>query len=217
VRVRDAVVACAIAVALVATLSSCSSVPGPRTTPNAVERQAVAAASQYFPQSGDDIEWVQLWTIAQAAPAIESCVDLRSGGVVQADIKFSPAGEFAYTFTFDLVSTKAVDVQRYGSAMGATRVIDDCLAQTPIDNRVFRLDASRVDELYSYYDTRLRRCLIAHGHRIDPAPTRTQFLRQRREGAPWSPYDQVVVRTRAEWYALSDSCPVLPPDLAFGL
>ncbi|MEP6842500.1 MAG: hypothetical protein ABJA11_03195 [Pseudolysinimonas sp.] len=214
-RLRDAVVACAVA--LVAALSSCSSSPGPRTTPNAVERQAVAAASQYYPQSSDDIEWVQLWTITQAGPVIESCVELRSGGVVQADIKFSPGGEFGYIFTFDLVSTKSVDVQRYGSSMGATRVINDCIAQTPIDNRMFRLDASRVDELYSYYGIRLRRCLIAHGQRIAPAPSRTQFLRQRRAGTTWSPYDQVVVKTRADWYALSDSCPVLPPDLAAGL
>jgi hypothetical protein len=32
-------------------------------------------------------------------------------------------------------------------------------------------------------------------------------------GAPWNAYEQVRVKTRAEWYALSDACPAFPPEI----
>lgn len=182
-------------------------------TPNAVELQSLAEATGSSPPSADPVDWVQLWTLAQAAPAVESCVGFRSGGVVKADVGFSPTGDFAYTFTFDLDLTDATAIQRYASASAATRVIDACRAETPIDLRTARVPASRGDALYSYDQTVLRRCLVAHGQPIDPAPSRSTFLRDRRNGVTWSPYDQVFVRTRAEWYALSDACPTLPPAL----
>ncbi|MEO6114870.1 MAG: hypothetical protein ABIP33_00640 [Pseudolysinimonas sp.] len=201
----------AVALVVVAGLASCAPSTAPRTTPNAIERRALAAASSSTP-SNDPVDWVQLWTLNQAGTAIESCVDFHSGGVVKADVGFSPTGDFAYTFTFDLDATEAVAIQRYASSAEATRVIDECRAQTPIDTRVSRLPPTRADGLYSYDRTVLRRCLIEHGQPIDPAPSRSRYLQQLRDGTIWSPYDQVFVQTRAEWYALSDACPSLPSN-----
>jgi hypothetical protein len=44
-------------------------------------------------------------------------------------------------------------------------------------------------------------------------PSRADFESRLRTEQPSSPYDTVVVPTRAAWYALSDACPAMSATL----
>jgi len=96
----------------------------------------------------------------------------------------------------------------------AQRLIDGCIAEYPIDFRLFSVPADEWGALYAYDLTVLRRCLLAHGQAVPPMPSREQFVNTLRASAPWNAYEQVRLKSRAGWYALADACPALPADLA---
>ena len=78
---------------------------------------------------------------------------------------------------------------------------------------MLRLARDEWDALYSYELTTLRPCLLAHGYPMRSMPSRVDFEALLRIEKPWSPYDTVMVPSRAAWYALSDACPPLPAAL----
>jgi hypothetical protein len=93
------------------------------------------------------------------------------------------------------------------------RLLDSCVAAYPIDRRLWLIPEADRGALYSYDLTVLRRCLLVHGQRVPKMPSRTRFENLLRASAPWNAYDLVVVENRAAWYALSDTCPALPPGI----
>ena len=187
----------------------------PRTAPDPLERAALADAQQRAMRDGVPIAadvWTQLWTPRQAAVQIRSCVYYGSGGVLW--FEAAPLAQQAFTGSiFGRVSALAApggfDDQR---AVG--RLLDSCIAAYPIDRRLWLIPERDRAALYSYDLTVLRRCLLAHGQPVPRMPSRARFEDLLRTGTPWNAYDLVVVDNRAAWYALSDSCPALPPDIA---
>ncbi len=91
--------------------------------------------------------------------------------------------------------------------------VDPCYAAHPVDTRVFAMSEPQRIQLFGYYLTFLDRCVLAQGFRVDRIPQRAAFLSAINDGMPWSPYDRVTVKTRAEWFALSDACPPVPADI----
>lgn len=203
-----------VAVALAVALVACAQPPAARTAPNPVERAALAAAGDVFRPVGGTPPWIQLWTPAQMDDVVERCISRRTHGIVRADVLYV-AGVIGINYDYgDLGGASADDIARFTTGPGLERVAGECFAATPVDDRVEHIATGRWKALYSYDVTVLRRCLIAHGQMVPLPPSRERFEALLRGQAPWSPYDHVVVRTRAEWYALSDACPALPPGLA---
>lgn len=208
-----------LAVALAAALLSCSApVSAPeRTEPNSVERSAVAvaqpASSPLPTRSG---AWTQLWTTNQAGGVIEHCVDRESGGFLA--VRIGPLqGATAVDIEYGIVGNFSIRDNPFTPPATAAELVAGCVASAPIDAR--RLLVPRRDwaGLYSYDVTVLRRCLIEHGQAVPSAPDRPSYEHLLRGGQPWSPYDQVRVRDRVAWYALSDACPALPVGIAADL
>lgn len=201
-----------------AMLAGCADTPAPRTAPNAIERAALAQAGGFFGTATRGTgEWIQLWTPRQAGAAIKSCVNRLSDGLVDAAVQVDTQGGIGVSLSYGLGGASTDDVNRFMERKAVQQVVDRCIASTPIDTRVSHLAISSWPALYSYDATSLRRCLIARGQTVDRIPDRSLFESLLRAGVPWSPYDQVVVTKRAEWYALSDACPALPAGLARGL
>lgn len=210
----------AAGVAVAVALSACS-VPSRRTTPDQVERAAVAAAqlpATYDRVPVDDGGWVQLWTPTQAGIRIAKCVDRGSEGLVE----FTPGplalNTSGLTYTVGLTDTTSSADSRVGppSFDGATvqRLVDRCIADHPADFRLFAVPARDRAALYAYDATLLRRCLMSHGQQVPRLPTRERFERLIRASAPWNADELVVVKDRAAWYALADACPLLPTSIA---
>ena len=209
----------AAAALLLVLASACSAAPPPRTAPDRVERAALAEARQWALRDGIPIAadvWTQLWTPTQAGTVLSSCVTRGSGG----DLKLvtEPLAHESETLSY------GVEPSGDGSSTGALtdfddvraihRIVDSCIAAYPIDFRLARVPEKDRDALYSYDLTMLRRCLIAHGHRVHRLPSRTRFDNLMRASAPWNAYDLVVVKDRAAWYTLADACPALPAAIA---
>lgn len=207
--------------ALALVLSACTVEPPPRMTPNGIERTALANARNIFRTTNGAASWVQLWTVSQAGAAVEKCINLGSNGAVNAQVTFSTGGvEFGYGFGYGhgtLAGASSPDISRYTSPDTVQQLASQCFAATPVDDRVLHLTVGSWAALYSYDVTVLRRCLMAHGESVARPPGRERFENLLRAGTPWSPYDGVVVRDRAAWFALSDACPALPAALSTGL
>ncbi|HEY4152526.1 MAG TPA: hypothetical protein VGM38_04330 [Pseudolysinimonas sp.] len=203
---RDA--AAVLAVIAVALLTGCVSTPHApsRTAPNDVERAAVSRTTQAFlAETGDTrLPWVQLWTVAQFASEMQDCAAVESHG--QLSLTFGLPG-------LSIPSYRIVGSGSEPDEAEAARIIERCAAATPLDDRVLRLPRDQWDALYSYELTTLRPCLLAHGFSVRAMPTRAEFENRLRAELPSSPYDSVIVQTRAAWYALSDSCPALSAAL----
>jgi hypothetical protein len=199
----------ALAAALLLALSGCtSSGPPPRTTPNAVERAAVQAAVGFsgIGNPNADIAWVQLWTIRQYPQAIASCAVAASHGALQVEVGPLSGGNVQISYR-----NTGSDVHPTEAEVGD--IIRQCQYSTPVDQRVLKLAPSQRDALYSYDLTVLRGCLLSHGYSVGPVPTRDTFDLLLGAQQPWSPYDQVRVPSRTQWYAISDACPALPASL----
>ena len=218
-RIRQLVTAIAIVGATVS-LAGCAERPPTRTSPNSVERAAVAQVTS-IPFSADlmidDDAWVQLWTVNQAAKVMTDCVRRASKGDVVVEV--SPPGRAAgqgmpFEFSWGVTGGDYLSTDDYAGVAKAELVVAGCLARTPVDDRVLRLPIRDVDALYSYDMVVLRKCLQAHGQDVERMPSRYRFGNLIRASAPWSPYDHVVVTSREAWYALSDACPALPRSLA---
>jgi hypothetical protein len=206
-------IALAVGVVVLLTLSACAAAPTPRTQPNTVELAALARAGNEFSASTGRSAWVQLWTRQQAGPAIQDCVHRVSNGLLEVDVQVGPNG-IGYGYSSSFEGTNGSDIDQRGEPFAVQRVVDRCIAETPIDDRVTRLPRRDWGVLYSYDVTVLRKCLIAHGESVARAPDRDRFESLLDGGMPWSPYDRVIVPDRAAWYALSDACPVIPPGYA---
>jgi len=204
---------------LAAGCSAGAGAPPPRTTPDSVERTAVASAQHPAMRDGVPIAedvWTQLWTPKQAGAAIAHCVYEGSGGVL--DFRAAPVarqsevvlGGDGYQGTISPLSALG-DFTDY-RAVG--RLMDSCIAAYPIDARLWQVPADDRGALYAYDLTVLRRCLVAHGQAVPRMPDRADFERLLRASTPWNAYDLVVVKNRRAWYALADACPALPPDIA---
>lgn len=205
----------AAAVVLLALVSACSSPPSPspRTTPNHVERAALAQAQQSAQQDGVPIApdvWTQLWTPTQAGRVIEACVNRGSNGDVTftADPISQSPGQFTYGFSGSNGDSG------FNDPLATLGLVESCVAAYPVDFRLALLPTHDSAALYSYDLTVLRRCLAAHGQRVPRLPSRARFENLMRASAAWNAYDLVVVKNRAAWYALSDACPALPPAIA---
>jgi len=172
---------------LLLALSACSSFsppPPPRTNPDQVERAAVASAQRAAQYDGIPIA--------------------------------DNAGGLSYTVILIPKSTTVdggVGPPFFDSST-AQRLIDGCVAEFPVDFRLFSVPPRDREALYAYDLTVLRRCLLSHGQPVGRMPTRARFESLLRGNTPWNAYEQVRVTTRAEWYALVDACPALPPAIA---
>jgi len=209
-----------LAATLLALVSGCSADPSPpRTTPDAVERAALADAQHRANRDGVPIApdvWTQLWTPTLAGLAIKKCVYEGSGGVLE--FQAAPLAEQAEGLSFSVgppgdISALAA-LGDFADQRAVGRLLDSCLAAYPVDRRLWLVPEEDRGALYSYDLTVLRRCLLAHGQRVPRLPGRTRFENLLRASAPWNAYDLVVVADRAQWYALSDACPALPPAIA---
>lgn len=221
-RLAPAATIAVLLAGLLAVASACSSPAQhvPRTSPDAVERAALADARGRAVRDGVPIAadvWVQLWTPTQAASQIQHCVYEGSGGVL--DFEAAPLAQQAEGMSYG-VSGQVGRVSAL-SALGdftdqraVGRLVDSCLAAYPIDRRLWSVPERDRAALYSYDLTVLRRCLLAHGQSVPKLPSRTRFENLLRASAPWNAYDLVTVESRAAWYALSDACPALPPGIA---
>ena len=189
----------------------------PRTSPDSVERAALADAQERALRDGVPIAsdvWTQLWTPTQAATQLTHCVYEGSGGVL--DFEMAPLPQQAAGLSYGVGGTVSAlsALGDFTDQRAVGRLVDSCLAAYPIDRRLWSVpDADRA-ELYSYDLTVLRRCLLAHGQSVPKLPSRTRFENLMRASAPWNGYDRVIVPNRAAWYALADACPALPPDIA---
>ncbi len=206
---------------LLLTLGACSSSPAPRTAPDRVEKAAVNTAQTAALADGltiaDDF-WIQLWTPTQAGKKIAACVDRGSDGllVFRAGPLAGNTGSLSYSLVM-VPKDASVDGgvgPPFFDDQTAQRLIDGCIAEYPIDFRLFSVPADEWGALYAYDLTVLRRCLLAHGQAVPPMPSREQFVNTLRASAPWNAYEQVRLKSRAGWYALADACPALPADLA---
>ena len=220
-RPQKRLLAVPVVAAVVLTIASGCSAPHPvpRTTPNAVERAALADAQYRAKRDGVPIApdvWAQLWTPTQAGLAIKKCVYEGSGGVLE--FQAAPLAEQAEGLSFSVgppgdISALAA-LGDFADQRAVGRLLDSCLAAYPTDRRLWLVPQNDRAALYSYDLTVLRRCLLAHGQRVPRLPGRTRFENLLRASAPWNAYDLVVVTNRAQWYALSDACPALPPAIA---
>lgn len=209
-----------VALLTVVLLAGCAAVPAtaPRAHPNAIESAALAEAGGYFGTTTRGTgEWTQLWTPRQAGAVIKACVNRLSDGLVDAAVQVDTEGGIGVSLSYALAGASVVDINRFMEKKAVQEVVDRCIAATPIDSRTAHVAVSRWAALYSYESTTLRRCLIARGQKVDKVPDRSLFVGLLRAGVPWSPYDHVVVKDRAAWYALSDACPAFPPGIARGL
>jgi len=211
--------AVAVAAVLLALVSGCSvgaAARSPRTTPDQLERSALAGAQHPAMRDGVPIAedvWTQLWTPNQAGAAIAHCVYEGSGGVL--DFHAAPVARQSgavlrgdgYQGTISALSA----LGDFTDQRAVGRLVDSCVAAYPIDVRLWLVPEQDRDALYSYDLTVLRRCLLAHGQTVPRMPSRARFESLLRANAPWSAYDLVVVKNRRAWYALSDACPALPP------
>jgi hypothetical protein len=207
----------AAVVALTAMLVACSAPapPPPRTRPNAVERSAAAVAAGNSVQARlDGADWIQLWTPNQAGGVIERCLHSESDGVLAILISPPGRGGVELSFEYGVVGDLSALSELPSGPTSAARLVDGCVATTPIDARRLLVPLKDATALYSYDLTSLRRCLIEHGHSVPPVPDRATYESLLRGNGPWSPYDQVRVHDRAAWYALSDACPALPAAIA---
>jgi hypothetical protein len=204
-------------VALAALLVGCSapeSAP-PRTRPNAVERSAAAVAAGNSVQAQlDGADWIQLWTPNQAGGVIERCVHIESDDVLAIMISPPGRGGVELSFEYGVVGELSSLKELPSGFQSPARLVDRCVATTPIDARRLLVPRKDAAALYSYDVTSLRRCLLEHGHSVPPVPDRASYESLLRGNSPWSPYDQVRVHDRAAWYALSDACPALPTAIA---
>lgn len=205
---------------LAVALGACSSSPAPRTAPDQVERAAVAAADGHALVDGSPISqpWTQLWTPTQAGSKIAACVKRGSDGL----IVFRPAplagNSQGLSYSVEMIP-KDTSVgggvgPPYFDGATAERLVDGCVARFPVDFRLFSVPEGDRGALYAYDLTVLRRCLLAHGQAVPAVPARERFENMLRASAPWNAYEQVRVTSRAEWYALVDACPALPPAIA---
>jgi hypothetical protein len=184
----------------------------------------VSANSAFGPRAGGYFgsitrgtgEWIQLWTPGQAGAAITSCVNRLSDGLVDAAVEVDTEGGIRVSLSYGLGGASTADINRFMERKAVQDVVDRCIAATPIDGRISQLAIRHWAALYSYDATTLRRCLIAHGQEVAKIPDRVLFLSLLRAGVPWSPYDHVVVKSRAAWYALSDACAAFPPEISSG-
>ncbi|MEP6842499.1 MAG: hypothetical protein ABJA11_03190 [Pseudolysinimonas sp.] len=211
-RTRRLAVTAVMAV-LLALAAACSAAPPPRTTPNQVEKAALAQARQSAVQDGVPIApdvWTQLWTPTQAGRVIKACVTRGSAGDVEftADPLSQSPGQLTYGVHFSNSDSG------FNNPLASWRLVDSCVAAYPVDFRLALLPTQVSAALYSYDLTVLRRCLAAHGQRVPRLPSRARFEHLLRAGAPWNAYDLVVVKNRAAWYALADACPALPAAIA---
>ncbi|HEY4152524.1 MAG TPA: hypothetical protein VGM38_04320 [Pseudolysinimonas sp.] len=160
--------------------------------------------------------WTQLWTPTQASEVIRSCVDRGSDGAVMFTAKPLPflSGGLSFAVGLGGDGSAVNPFSDFDDHRAVLRLVDSCIAAYPIDYRVGRLPTHDSDALYAYDQTILRRCLVAHGQKVPTLPSRTRFENLMRASAPWNAYDQVVVKNRAAWYALSDTCPLLPASIA---
>jgi hypothetical protein len=214
-RAGRVVPALAVTVALTL-LAACSPTPSPspsaRTAPDAVELAAVRRTALAFGPdsdggrlSGDNsLTWVQLWTSTQFPTQMQNCAAGESNGQLALSITKPELGASIY---------RIVGSGSHPNEAEAALIIQRCAAATPLDDRVLRLGTGEWDALYSYELTTLRPCLLAHGFSVHAAPSRSDFERSLRAQKPWSPYDTVIVTSRAAWYALSDACPPLTAAL----
>jgi len=210
----------AAAATLLALASGCSAARHPpRTTPNRVERVALAEARGAAMRDGVPIAadvWTQLWTPTQAATQIKNCVYEGSGGVLE--FQAAPLPDQAEGMSYgigagaDISALSALGEFTDRRAVG--RLVDSCVAAYPIDRRLWLVPERDRGAPYSYDLTVLRRCLVVHGQRVPKMPSRTRFENLMRASAPWNGYDLVTLKNRAAWYTLSDACPALPPDIA---
>ena len=168
----------------------------------------------------DDV-WVQLWTPTQAGIAIAACVDHGSDGLLAFRLEPLAGNSSGLSYSVETVpKDTSVDGgvgPPFFDDSTAQRLVDGCVADHPIDFRLFSVPRKDRGALYAYDLTVLRRCLLAHGQTVAKLPSRERFENMLRASAPWNAYDQVRVKTRAEWYALVDACPALPPAIAKGL
>jgi hypothetical protein len=201
--------AAALSAALLLVLvTGCATTAAPpqRTTANAVERTAVERTTQELSaETGDArLPWVQLWTSAQFPVALQHCVGIESHGQLSARVDLPD-----FSLSYGIVGSGS-----WPDEAESARIIARCAAATPLDDRVLHLAPAGWDALYSYELTTLRPCLLARGFHVSRMPSRAEFERRLRDRHPWSPYDTVSVPTRFAWYAVSDACPALPPDIA---
>jgi hypothetical protein len=200
--------AAVLALTAVVLLAGCAPPPHApfRTAPNKVEEAAVFRTTQAFlAETGDTrLNWVQLWTVAQFATQMQNCAADESHG--QLSLTFGLPG-------LSIPSYRIVGSGSEPDEAEAARIIERCAGATPLDDRVLRLPPDRWDALYSYELTTLRPCLLAHGYPVRSMPSRTDFESRLRTEQPSSPYDTVVVQSRAAWYALSDACPAMTATL----
>ena len=217
-RTRRLAVPAMVAV-LLALTSACSAALPPRTTPDSAERAALAGARQWALHDGIPIAadiWTQLWTPTQAGTVLGACVTRGSGG----DLTFATeplaleSSGLSYSIGPSSNGSSSRAFSDFDDQRAVLRIVDSCIAAYPVDFRLGSVPARDRDALYSYDLTFLRRCLIAHGHRVPRLPNRTRFENLMKASAPWNAYDLVVVEDRAGWYALADACPALPAPIA---
>jgi hypothetical protein len=205
------------AVALLSLLTGCvADETPPRRAPDQVETAAVFVAQATAQRDGIPINsgsWVQLWTPNQAGPAIRDCIVRASGGAVTytpdpvaRHLDGYPGG----TVGVNADSPPAVDF----TSAAMLVLVDSCLATVPVDVRIMQVPPRDRAALYAYDLTVLRRCLLEHGQTVAKMPSRERFENLLRASAPWSAYDDVIVPTRAAWYALTDACPAFPNTIA---
>ncbi|MDP9026344.1 MAG: hypothetical protein M3N46_02160 [Actinomycetota bacterium] len=206
---------------LVVALTACSATPELRTQPDQVEQAAVSTAQTAALAGGlhiaDDF-WIQLWTPAQAGVEVAQCVARGSDGLVvyQAGPLASNSEGLSYS-VFTAPQDASVDGEVGPPVLDgptAQRLVDGCIAEYPVDFRLFSVPERDRGALYAYDLTVLRRCLLSHGQTVPTMPSRERFENLMRASAPWNAYEHVRVRTRAEWYALVDACPALPTVIA---
>jgi hypothetical protein len=201
-------------------VSACSSSPAPRTAPDQVERAAVTAAQGRSLVEGSPIAepWTQLWTPTQAGTEIASCVKRGSDGLIVFRPSPLAGNSQGLSYSVEMIPKDTT----VGGGVGppffdgstAERLVGSCIARYPVDFRLFSVPEKDRAALYAYDLTVLRRCLLAHGQLVPAMPDRERFENMLRASAPWNAYEQVKVPSRAEWYALVDACPALPPPIA---
>ena len=209
-----------IGLLLAMTLCDCVSSPAPRTQPDQVEKAAVETAQTAALAAGltiSDDFWTQLWTPTQAGVRIARCADRGSDGlfVFRARPLASNSGGLSYSVFF-VPKDASVDGgvgPPFFDDQTRQRLVSGCIAEYPVDFRLFSVAERDRGALYSYDLTELRRCLLEHGQKVKRMPTRERFENLLRASAPWNAYELVVVKTRADWYALADACPALPPEI----
>ncbi len=213
----------ATAAVLLATLCACTAAAPRRTAPDQIEQAAVTEALARAQLDGAPVEkdlWVQLWTPTQAGARIASCVQRGSDGHVTFEAQPLALSTSGISYSVGFVadgSSSSIDGgvgPPFLDSGTVQRLVDGCLAAYPVDSRLFAVPARDRAALYSYDLTVLRHCLLAHGQQVPRLPTRERFDNLMRASAPWNAYDLVVVKSRAEWYALADACPALPPAIA---